>query len=279
MESIFQNSSGFVVPAVLLLAASPFISEMPTQADENSSVRVEQMKTTLKGKGKMRGFKTDTSNSVETRTFFAPSEELASLRAMGDLVDGEYTEVKQMSILSEDQRHRGAGELGIPVGSDAIAVSYRVDLASRLKGEVLFEKGSSRIVEAGTFEYLRDLALALKDPTLSNYKFVIEGHASAEGNSIRNKKLSQKRAWAIYETLISRYGVDPSQIYALGYGEDEARYPSDSPESLLAKDRRVMVYKLISMQSKPGTHKAGGSGSSSTENETTQAVGGKKMSL
>lgn len=50
-------------------------------------------------------------------------------------------------------------------------------------------------------------------------KFVIEGYAdSATGSTHYNEKLSQKRADAICDVLINKYGVDASQLQSVGMG-------------------------------------------------------------
>jgi OOP family OmpA-OmpF porin len=47
----------------------------------------------------------------------------------------------------------------------------------------------------------------------------IEGHTDSVGAADYNQKLSQRRADAVREVLISQFGVDPSRLIAIGYGE------------------------------------------------------------
>jgi outer membrane protein OmpA-like peptidoglycan-associated protein len=71
---------------------------------------------------------------------------------------------------------------------------------------------------------LTEVAAALTDPRLSSAKFVIEGHTDASGAENYNEKLSERRATAVEEFLISK-GVSKAQMTALGMGELSPRVP------------------------------------------------------
>lgn len=47
----------------------------------------------------------------------------------------------------------------------------------------------------------------------------IGGHTDNTGNAAYNKQLSQRRADAVRQELIHKYGIKPSRITAIGYGE------------------------------------------------------------
>lgn len=76
-------------------------------------------------------------------------------------------------------------------------------------------------------------------------RFVIEGHASAEGSYDSNMVLSQQRAEHIVRAIVRR-GVSPYRVLPVGYGESEARHPADAPEALRSRDRRVVVFRMKS---------------------------------
>lgn len=123
-------------------------------------------------------------------------------------------------------------------------LSYRVDDSSRLSTDaVRFRKNSTDLADEVSYRYLINLSEALRDPELRGHRFVVEGHASADGSDYANLLLSQQRANAIYDFLISR-GVDPGSLLAVGHGEAHARFASHEPEYLLAQDRQVVVFRL-----------------------------------
>ena len=83
----------------------------------------------------------------------------------------------------------------------------------------------------------------MRSSELQNEQFIIEGHASAEGDYSSNLRLSQERAERIARDLVSM-GVNPDRLIPVGYGETEAQYPADAAEDLRSLDRRVMVFRM-----------------------------------
>lgn len=61
-------------------------------------------------------------------------------------------------------------------------------------------------------------------------KIEIDGHASPEGSDEYNYILSKKRAEAVKEYLVERYGIDPGRILIKGFGKDVPAVPNTSPE-------------------------------------------------
>lgn len=128
--------------------------------------------------------------------------------------------------------------------SGGTQLSYAVDSQSKIsRDDILFRKGSTEFADRYSREIVRDLAYAMQDPALRGMQFVIEGHASADGSYGKNLDLSQRRAERIVSEMI-RLGVDPYSLIAVGYGESEAIYDSYSSETLLATDRKVVVYRM-----------------------------------
>lgn len=212
--------------------------------------------TTPSTEPKTRGFKTRSfsTRSIaptpaapaptpgETRSLYL-TRGLRSAQPMKAFFGDPNTKVEEVKAPATNPNHGSQGDIGVPAGQEALKVSYTIDPSSELKGEVFFTKGTATIKGGESYLYLADLARALQNPQLQGMKFIIEGHASADGNAIYNKNLSQQRANSILYYLIGK-GVNANCIYPAGFGEDLARYPAGSPDSLLAQDRRVLIYKL-----------------------------------
>jgi OOP family OmpA-OmpF porin len=69
-------------------------------------------------------------------------------------------------------------------------------------------------------------------------KLSIEGHASAEGDAKRNKKLSDDRAKAVVDHLVKKEGVDAARMVGKGWGIEKPIAPNDTEENR-EKNRRV----------------------------------------
>ncbi|MFZ2277420.1 MAG: OmpA family protein, partial [Prosthecobacter sp.] len=127
---------------------------------------------------------------------------------------------------------------------DAYAVSYSVDPKSAISTDaILFRQGSTDFADAYSYDLVIDMANAMKAPALANDTFVIEGHASAEGDYGQNLQLSQERAERISRELV-RHGVSAERLMPVGYGEAEAASPADAAEADRSLDRRVVVFRM-----------------------------------
>ena len=129
-------------------------------------------------------------------------------------------------------------------GGDARVLSYPVSGKSMLStGDILFQRGSTQFADVHSYEMARILAEAMKDEAFAETRFVIEGHASAEGSFEENQILSQRRAEAIAREL-ARNGIEPERVIPVGFGASEARHPATAPEAMKSMDRRVVIFRI-----------------------------------
>ncbi|MDF1738304.1 MAG: OmpA family protein [Verrucomicrobiales bacterium] len=157
----------------------------------------------------------------------------------------ELAPVSQFGYAPQGRERVEINEAPVAYRNDnAYAVSYKVDPNSAVsRDDILFRQGETAFADAYSYDLVIDLAEAMRSSALQNERFVIEGHASAEGDYSQNLRLSQDRAERIARDLVN-YGVNPDRLIPVGYGEAEATYPSDAAESLRRLDRRVMVFRL-----------------------------------
>jgi outer membrane protein OmpA-like peptidoglycan-associated protein len=87
-----------------------------------------------------------------------------------------------------------------------------------------FVVGKADLSEDAKF-VLHDLAKVMqKHPEL---KLKLVGHTSAEGDPVFNQKLSEQRAQAAVDFLVSHGGVDVSRLEAIGKGSSELKNTAD----------------------------------------------------
>ena len=104
------------------------------------------------------------------------------------------------------------------------------------KEKIQFEVNKAIIKEA-SFSLLKDIADVIKNNAHVK-KLSIEGHASAEGDAKKNKKLSDDRAKSVMEHLIKKESVDAARLTAKGWGSEKGISPNDNEEGR-EKNRRV----------------------------------------
>ena len=106
-----------------------------------------------------------------------------------------------------------------------------------LSGSVLFASAKWELLPAAQMK-LNEVATALtqEDPTS---KMVVEGHTDSQGAASYNQDLSQHRAQAVRDYLVTR-GIASDRISAQGFGPTRSVGDNASPEGR-ANNRRVEI--------------------------------------
>ena len=102
-----------------------------------------------------------------------------------------------------------------------------------LKG-VNFALNSAELTSQSKIILNKEIMKLKEDP---NIKVQVAGHTDSAGSDAYNQKLSEHRAQAVVDYLISK-GVDPNRLKAVGYGESKP-IASNATEAGQAKNRRV----------------------------------------
>lgn len=79
---------------------------------------------------------------------------------------------------------------------------------------------------------------ALSDPKLAEFSFMIAGHTDAVGGDEYNQQLSERRAAAVRDYLISHFHIDGARLTAKGYGKSQLLDPSRPEDGV---NRRVQI--------------------------------------
>lgn len=106
-----------------------------------------------------------------------------------------------------------------------------------IKLEVHFANNSAEIPESAKDEIKAVADLMTQFP---NANVEIEGHSDSSGNADYNKKLSQRRADAVRDTIVNEYGVEASRVSATGYGQENPIASNSTKEGRL-ENRRVIA--------------------------------------
>ncbi len=101
---------------------------------------------------------------------------------------------------------------------------------------ILFDTGRSTI-KSQSEEVLSDIVKILNEyPTAT---FTVEGHTDSTGRASTNQKLSESRAKAVKDYLVS-HGVNGSRLSSVGYGKDRP-IASNKTRKGRAQNRRVEI--------------------------------------
>lgn len=101
--------------------------------------------------------------------------------------------------------------------------------------EVKFANNSSEVPAADMAE-VKEVADFMKQYPQTDV--VIEGHTDDRGRASYNASLSERRAKAVAQVLVERFGIENSRVSAIGYGEERPLVSNDTAEGR-AQNRRV----------------------------------------
>jgi outer membrane protein OmpA-like peptidoglycan-associated protein len=109
--------------------------------------------------------------------------------------------------------------------------------------DILFDPDSS-IIRPGSYRTLGRIADTLTDPALLPYRFLIVGHTESGGRRDHNLIVSQRRADAIRDVLVTTFKISPKRLQTLGLGEEQLR---DAARPSSATNRRIQIVSLGKM--------------------------------
>ncbi|MGD8315040.1 MAG: OmpA family protein [Syntrophobacterales bacterium] len=121
----------------------------------------------------------------------------------------------------------------------SLAVISRSELTPRVGAIITFEFDQTKI-DPQAYPLLDEFGKALKGELIKAI-IQIEGHTDLIGGRAYNLKLSEARAKAIKNYLISRHKIDPRRLRAFGYGESR---PLEKTADRSKLNRRVEFVRI-----------------------------------
>lgn len=114
---------------------------------------------------------------------------------------------------------------------------YYVETRPNVRLNILFDFDKSNIKAKYKGEVEKAAAFLAQYP---DAKAIIEGHTDSVGSDAYNQRLSERRANAVRQALISQYGISASRLTAQGFGESRP-VATNSTDAGRQENRRVMV--------------------------------------
>lgn len=120
-------------------------------------------------------------------------------------------------------------------GSDRYVAT---DRGLEIELNVTFAHNSSQITEAFDTEIANTADILNQNADL---RVIIEGHTDSTGTDQYNEWLSRKRATAVAERMVNKYGVNSEQLETRGMGESQPIADNDSEEGRQMNRRVILV--------------------------------------
>lgn len=163
-----------------------------------------------------------------------------SLESMDLMIDPDDPDTKS-ACYSEHQ-------MAEAIDKDALVDGIRLMTDERVSFnlDVKFDFDSSAIksIDASQIQKASDFL-----NQYSNVKGVVEGHTDSDGSREYNQALSERRANAVRDELITTYNIDGTRLESVGHGEDKPIAGNDT-EAGKAQNRRVELVMETIVKSK-----------------------------
>jgi len=147
------------------------------------------------------------------------------------------------TITADQLRAEAVENIRLHPGDDAttsLPLSAQLAKLRQFNIEIVFDFNSDRI-RPESYETVGIIADALHTPYLAGQKFFVVGHTDAKGDREYNLKLSQRRADAVMDALVTTFRVPAERLEAVGLGEEQLRDPS---QPFAAVNRRVQLINV-----------------------------------
>jgi outer membrane protein OmpA-like peptidoglycan-associated protein len=210
---------------------------------------------TLKGRY-MLGLSYDHLGRIE-KALEAYDKYLAEVRMLPHNVDTEEAKYEERAKQARDRLRGGSGRRGdaaraLIKKANSASVDEIVEMLIRPRArtvwrymgpvvpnsKILFDQGKAELLPE-SFPHLDKFGKALEDSQVNKSNIEISGHASSEGGKVINQPLSERRAAAVKQYLVTHFNIDASLISVKGYGATIlAVKPEKTPEDY-SFNRRV----------------------------------------
>lgn len=206
-----------LIAAIVIMIAASTVGSADVRAQSNtpanSQPTSDQLLEALKAKG-TRGVQ--------------PSAEDASRDAALNKLLADLKEKSTRGLSVTDHERAALAE--------AVKDKPQVDL------EVNFDFNAAEISDRNR-KVMTELGRALQKISSEGTTFVVAGHTDAKGRPSYNQALSERRAQAVKDFLVSEFNIPAGQLLAIGYGQERLKDPKNPYAD---ENRRVQIVNATS---------------------------------
>jgi OOP family OmpA-OmpF porin len=159
--------------------------------------------------------------------------QLAGLQSPPDL---DVPALRQEAVARVKAKADGLPLKRPPIASQLLALP-------RLIVEIQFDEDTP-IVRPESYRTLGRIADTLTHRSLLSNKFLIVGHVAAIGRRDYNLTLSQRRADAVRDILVTTFKISPKRLQAIGLGEEQLL---DATHPAAATNQRIQIATVAKM--------------------------------
>ncbi|WBX71481.1 OmpA family protein [Tenacibaculum retecalamus] len=142
------------------------------------------------------------------------------------------------SVLDKDDKCPNVAGVASNNGCPEVLITKAAEKKLNDFARAIYFNSGRTTFKPGVTANLDRIAAIMKEYSKAN--FSIQGHSDSQGRAASNKKLSERRAKAVLDYLVSKAGVAAARLTSAGFGED---YPiaDNKTRAGRAQNRRVEI--------------------------------------
>ena len=110
------------------------------------------------------------------------------------------------------------------------------------------------VIRPASYRTIARIADALTNPALMSYVFLVVGHMDANGRRDNNLMLSQRRAEAIRDALVTTFKVSSKRVHAVGLGEEQL-LDANNPKAAANQQSQIVTLREVEPVTPSGSAK------------------------
>jgi OmpA-OmpF porin, OOP family len=177
-----------------------------------------------------------------------PQEEPTSEAMVGVLAGLEAPSDLEVPVLRQQVTDR--------VKSKADAAALKRPLVSRelnnlphVNVDIQFNPDTP-VIRPESYRAVGQIADALTDPALMSFTFLVVGRTESTGRRDNNLALSQRRAEAIRDALVTTFRISAKRVLAVGLGEEQLQ-DANNPKAPVNQQAQIVTLREVVQVAKP----------------------------
>jgi outer membrane protein OmpA-like peptidoglycan-associated protein len=165
-----------------------------------------------------------------------------------DTMIGELAKLETPSDLEVPALRQQAAER-IKARADLVAlkrplISPQLNKLPHVNVDIQFNPDTP-IIRPDSYRMLGRIADALTNPALMSFTFLIVGRVEANGRRDNNLALSQRRAEAIRDALVTTFKISSKRVLAVGLGEEQLQDANNPKAAVNQQAQIVTLHEVV----------------------------------
>jgi OmpA-OmpF porin, OOP family len=122
-------------------------------------------------------------------------------------------------------------------------ISRELNRLPRIDVDIQFNPDSP-VIRPESYRTIGRIADALTNPALMSFTFLIVGRMDANGRRDNNLALSQRRAEAIRDALVTTFRISSKRVLAVGLGEEQL-VDANNPKAAVNQQAQIVTLREV----------------------------------